>query len=309
MRRLFLAVATGVSVLAVTAAAQAQSSKSDAQSSKLVVTVADPSGGVIPGATVTVTPQDAPAKVGAPAIPPAITSAAGVATVDGLAPGRYIITAEFSGFETVILKDFRVRAGENKRGVVLPLKKVAEEVVVGRDKQTAGLDPRGNAFSTVLTREQIAALPDDPDEMEAALKAMAPPGSIMRIDGFTGGKLPPKSQIRSVRLPRMDMMAAQNHGGLNGAMFIDIMTQPGLGSFRGSTDFTFRDDALNSRNPFAETKGDESLRQGGLSLSGPIKANKSSYSITFNGGADYTTSNLLAKTLDGTISEPVRLPS
>ena len=68
----------------------------------------------------------------------------------------------------------------------------------------------------MLTREQIDALPDDPDEMEAVLKAMAPPGSTIRVDGFTGGKLPPKSQIRSIRLPRMDMFAAQNHGGMSG---------------------------------------------------------------------------------------------
>ena len=127
--------------------------------------------------------------------------------------------------------------------------------------------------------------------------------------GFSGGKLPPKSQIRSIRMPRMDMMAAQNHGGMNGAMFIDIMTGPGLGSFRGSTDFTFRDDALNARNPFTPVKGDEQLRQYGLSLSGPIKANHSSYSLQMNGGTDYTSSNLLAATPEGQVAEAVRQPS
>ena len=122
MRRLFLALAMGVSAIAATAALEAGSldPAPQTQSSKLLITVSDPSGGVIPGATVTVTPQDAPAKAGAPAIPPVLTTAAGVATIDGLAPGRYIITAEFSGFETVILKDYRIRPGENKRGVVLP---------------------------------------------------------------------------------------------------------------------------------------------------------------------------------------------
>jgi hypothetical protein len=286
-------------------AAVASPSQSPARPGKLAVTVTDPSGAVIPLATVTVTLQDN----GALPLAPVTTSMEGQATIEGLAPGRYTVSAAFEGFDTITVKDVRVRAGDNKQKISLPLKAVDEAVTVGRDKQSAALDPLGSSFSTVLTREQIEALPDDPDEMEAALKAMSPPGAAMRIDGFSGGKLPPKSQIRSIRLPRMDMMAAQNHGGLNGAMFIDIMTQPGLGSFRGSTDFTFRDDALNARNPFAAAKGDESLRQGGISISGPIKANQSSYSITFNGGADYTTSNLLAKTLDGTISEPVRQPS
>ena len=219
------------------------------------------------------------------------------------------MTASFDGFETVAVKDVRVKASDNTQKVTLPLKKVDELLTVGRDKQTAALDPQGAAFSTVLTREQIAALPDDPDEMEAALKAMSPPGASLRIDGFSGGKLPPKSQIRSIRMPRMDMMAAQNHGGMNGAMFIDIMTGPGLGSFRGSTDFTFRDDALNARNPFTPVKGDEQLRQYGLSLSGPIKANHSSYSLQMNGGTDYTSSNLLAATPEGQVAEAVRQPS
>ncbi len=121
-----------------------------------------------------------------------------------LPPGRYTIQAEFPGFEIVQVRDFRVRAGDNRRSVMLPIKRVAEEVVVGRDGQAASLDPQGAAFSTILTREQIAALPDDPDEMEKVLKAMAPPGATIRVDGFTGGRLPPKSQIRSIRLPRMD---------------------------------------------------------------------------------------------------------
>ena len=173
----------------------------------------------------------------------------------GSSPGRYTLQVEFPGFETAVVRDVRIRTGDTRRTVLLHLAKLDEEVNVTRDKQTAALDPLGAAFSTVLTREQIDALPDDPDEMERVLKAMAPPGAVIRVDGFTGGKLPPKSQIRSIRLPRMDSMAAQNHGGLGGMMHIDIMTQPGLGPTRGSVDFAFRDDALNARNPFADDQG------------------------------------------------------
>lgn len=274
---------------------------------KLLVTVVDQTGGVLPNATVTIAGQDAATTT--VTFSPATSSSAGIATFENLVPGRYTVTAAFDGFQTVTMKDVRVRSGENKQKLTLPLKKVDELLTVGRDKQTAALDPLGAAFSTVLTREQIAALPDDPDEMEAALKAMSPPGASMRIDGFTGGKLPPKSQIRSIRLPRMDMMAAQNHGGMNGMMFIDIMTGPGLGGFRGFTDFTFRDDALNAKNPFTPTKGDEQLRQYGLSVNGPIKAGHSSYAFSMNGGRDFQTTNLLASTPEGTIAEAIRQPS
>ena len=79
---------------------------------------------------------------------------------------------------------------------MLQLAKLNETVTISRDKLSVSLDARGSAFSTVLTREQIDALPDDPDEMEEALKALAPPGATIRVDGFTGGRLPAKAQIR-----------------------------------------------------------------------------------------------------------------
>jgi hypothetical protein len=182
-------------------------------------------------------------------------------------------------------------------------------VVVGRDGQSSSLDPRGQAFSTVLTREQIAALPDDPDEMEAVLRAMSPPGATMRIDGFTGGKLPPKSQIRSIRLPRMDMFAAQNHGGMQGMHFIDIMTQPGNGPIRGTIDAAFRDDALNARNPFTPEKGDEGMRQAGGSIGGTIVPNRSSFFVSVQQGDLYNSGNLLAELPSGLVAEAVRQPT
>ncbi|HUF47682.1 MAG TPA: carboxypeptidase regulatory-like domain-containing protein [Vicinamibacterales bacterium] len=271
------------------------------------VTVADPSGAVVPGAAVTIRPAGAPAD--AAPLQSTTTSETGVAAFRGLAPGRYTIRAGFPGFEIVEVREFRVRAGDNARTVTLPIRRVAEDVTVARDGRTAALDPRGNAFSTVLTREQIEMLPDDPDEMEAALRAMAPPGASFRVDGFSGGRLPPKAQIRSIRLPRMDQFAAQNHGGFAGVMHIDIMTQPGSGPLRGSFDVAFRDDALNAANPFVPEKGDEGLRQGGLSLSGAIVPNRSSFSISVQQGRVLDTTNLLAALPGATVAEAVRRPT
>jgi len=276
---------------------------------RLMVTVTDQSGGVIPNATVNVSLQDPAASSPGAGPRSATTSESGVATVDGLKPGRYTIEATFPGFEPASARDVRVGSGSVKRTMVLPIKKVAEDVTVGRDKQSSALDPQGSSFSTVLTREQIAALPDDPDDMESVLKAMAPPGAQMRVDGFTGGKLPPKSQIRSIRLPRMDQIAAQNHGGLNGLLFIDVMTQPGNGPLAGSLDFTYRDDALNARNPFTPVKGDEGLRQGGVGLSGAIVPNTSGFSLQIQHANQFDSTNLLAALPDQTIAAPVRRPT
>jgi hypothetical protein len=141
--------------------------------------------------------------------------------------------------------------------------------------------------------------------MEQVLKAMAPPGSTIRVDGFSGGRLPPKSQIRSIRLPRMDMFAAQNHGGMQGMMFIDIMTMPGNGPLRGNVDLHFMDDGFNARNAFTSTKPEEQLRQGGWGVSGTIRPNKTSFSINGSATSQYSSPNLLAVLPDGTTTTDV----
>ena len=239
---------------------------------------------------------------------PSSSGGTGVAVVDGLPEGRYTIEVQFPGFETAVVRDVRVRGGSDaRRRVTLQIQRVEEGLTVSRDRQSSALDPKGSAFSSVLTREQIEALPDDPEEMEAVLKAMSPPGSVLRVDGFTGGRLPPKSQIRSIRLPRMDMFAAQNHGGMSGMMFIDIMTMPGMGPLRGSADFNFLDESLNARNAFTPEKADEQLRQYGFSLSGTIKPNKTSFSVFGGGGYQYTTPNLYAVAPDGSTYTDTRL--
>src|SRR5437764_6291994 len=79
----------------------------------LRVTVVDPSGAVIVGATVTVTGADA--ATNAAGIAAVQTSEAGVAVVPGLMPGRYTVQAEFPGFENRLLNDVRIRNGENKQ--------------------------------------------------------------------------------------------------------------------------------------------------------------------------------------------------
>jgi len=293
-----------LALLVTGAAATPSPAQAPARRGRLIVTVADQSGAVLQHAAVAVTREDA----GAPAAPVSVaTGDAGVAVVDGLVEGRYTIQVEFPGFATAIVRDVRVRSGDTRRRVTLQIRKLDQAVTVSRDRQSSALDPGGSAFSSVLTREQIDALPDDPEEMEAVLKAMSPPGSVIRVDGFTGGRLPPKSQIRSIRLPRMDMFAAQNHGGMSGIMHIDIMTMPGMGPLRGSTDFNFLDESLNARNPFTPVKADEQLRRYGFSLSGTIKPNKTSFSINGGGGYQYTSPNLFAVAPDGTTYADTRL--
>src|SRR4030095_6270403 len=96
---------------------------------RLAVTAVDQTGAVIPNATVTVT---ASADSRTP-MAPVQTGEKGVATLQGLTPGRYSIEAEFSGSQPRILRDVQVKAGDNKHIVVLALQGVQDSVTVTRD--------------------------------------------------------------------------------------------------------------------------------------------------------------------------------
>ena len=259
---------------------------------------------MIPGALVHVRGADEPTR--AIAHEGLATDSQGVAIAADLVAGRYSIEASFPGFETRILPDVRVRAGENRREVRLAIQKVDERVSVGRDPATVASDPNNDRFNTVLSKDQIDALPDDPDEMEKVLEEMAGPGATIRVDGFRGGRLPPKSQIRSIRFSR-DMFAAENHGG--GLVFVDIVTQPGLGPMRGSLDFMFRDDSLNARNAFQPEKGPEQTQQYTFNLSGTLLEARTSFSLSAGGASLYDSANVFVAVPGGERAAPIRRPA
>jgi hypothetical protein len=269
-----------------------------ANAGTLHLTVVDPSGAVIVGATVTVTGAE-PATSGA-TLAPVHTSDAGIATVPGLAPGRYTIQAEFPGFETRLMKEVRVRSGDNKQVAVLTIPKVEASVTVAQDKQAAAADPRGPSFGTTLTRDEIEALSDDPALLQQQLQDMAGPGAVIRIDGFEGSALPAKAQIRSIRISR-DQFAAEYHSA--GGVSIEIITQPGLGPVRYYSNFRLRDGSLSGRSPFVPIKGPEQNVNYGFGLGGALIKDKSSFNLNVFGQNSYDTPNLNAALPNGTQSK------
>src|SRR5581483_4321349 len=266
-----------------------------AQSSAILrVTVVDPTNAVIVGAHVTVGDKTVD------------TGERGEAAFEALDAGRYTIHVESPGFETRDVRDQRLRSGENRREIKLSIAKLAETVQVGRDPRERASDPRGDVFATVLGQAEINELPDDPDEMEQMLRDMAGPGAVMRVNGFRGGRLPPKDQIQQIRF-RRNMFAADAHEP--GFVSVDIVTKPALDTWRGSTTSAFRTDALNARNPFAPEKGDERLGRFGLSFNGPLWKQHTSLFATVDGLDSYDTKTIVAALPTGYFADSVRKPN
>ena len=260
---------------------------------RLAVTVVDQTGAVIQNATVTVTPSTDPKTP----VAPVRTGEKGVATLQGLSPGRYSIHAEFSGFEPRLLKDVQLKSGDNKHIVVLALQGVQDTVTVVRDAREAASDRRAT-FGTAMTREQIDALSDDPDEMAQQLQDLAGGNAVIRVDSFEGGRLPPKSAIKAIHITR-DAFAAENHYA--GGLFIDIITQPGIGPLRTNLNMRLRAGALSGKNQLAADKGPERTQNYNGGLSGSLIKQKASFSINVNTLAQFETPVLYVRQVDGSL--------
>ena len=261
----------------------------------LKITVVDQTGAALVTATITIVDPAGSLKI----IP---VDERGQGNVQGLALGTYTVKVEARAFQTYE-GPLTLKKGANAVTVKLPLAGLAEEVVV----RTEATDVAGNAFTSSLSAQEIAELPDDPDELEQVLMQMAGPGATMRVNGFRGGRLPPKSQIQSIRF-RMNSYAADNHEA-GGGFGIDITTKPGMDGWRGMTNFGFRDETLNARNAFAPTLGAEQYRRFGFNMDGPLVKGKTSLAINVDGNANYDSQTIVANTPDGRYNDVVRRPN
>ena len=101
-------------------------------------------------------------------------------------------------------KDFEI-AQPRILDVQLAIHGEAQVVTVEDELGRVGATADANGSRVVLRERQLAALSDDPEELALQLQALAGPapgpgGGEFFIDGFTGGRLPPKSSIREVRI-------------------------------------------------------------------------------------------------------------
>ena len=161
--------------------------------------VLDELGGAIVGASVTAV--DATGKEKS-----VVTNDNGNYTITGLAPGKYTLRVINAGFAMFENTEVEVVAGK-AQAVDVTLKVAIEEqrVTVDADRRELSTEPENNAGAVVLKGEDIESLPDDPDDLAAALQALAGPsagpnGGQIFVDGFTGGRLPPRASIREVRI-------------------------------------------------------------------------------------------------------------
>jgi hypothetical protein len=237
--------------------------------------VVDPSGALVGGVSVAV--------VGAGGAERKIeTNQEGAFVINGLAAGTYSVRAAAQGFAPYEKTGVEVSAGKTTSLEIALAVTVAGEVTVGSEPPLSA-DPESNASATVLREPDIKALPSDPAELAAALQALAgpaagPSGGEIFIDGFSGGKLPPRDTIREIRINQNPFSSEYDRLGLGR---IEILTRPGTDEWNGEAGGEFEDESLNSRNPFAANRPPFQLRNLSVDLSGPLVKKRASFFVDF----------------------------
>jgi hypothetical protein len=297
----FVLVTSAVVSLAVPAGAAAQGAPATTRDGRLTVTVLDPSNAVVADATVTVIGLEAATKI---TTPRGKTDAKGVFVATGLPPGRYSIQAEFPGFELGLVRDVRIRSGDNKHAVILPIKGLTDSVTVTAGGQDIASSRSGPAFGMALTKDEIAALSDDPTELAQQISDIVGPDAVIRVDSFEGADLPPKAQIKSIHVTR-DQFAAET--SQPGNTFVDIITQAGSGPIRGGMNVNLQNSNWNAKSPFVPTKGEQQNQNVNGNIGGTLVKNKADFSLNLGARSFYTLPNINANLPSGRVSQVLNL--
>ena len=243
-------------------------------------TVVDPTGAVIPGATVTIRP---PQSNAAPIT--ATSDSSGNFAIPGLASGAWTVSASAPGFQSVRIDRVVLQPGQTRSlTLTLVIQVQQQQVTVNADTLDSSPDKNGDAV--VIKGSDLDALSDDPDELTQQLEAIAgadpDAGTQFYIDGFSGGRLPPKSAIREIRMNQNPYSAQYDQIGFGR---VEIFTRPGADSWHADFWNEDNDASFNSRNPFVTSQPPYHSIELWGDLNGPLTKHSSIFNELWREGS------------------------
>jgi Carboxypeptidase regulatory-like domain len=236
--------------------------------------VVDELGDAIPNAEIKLIGRDLKERT-------ARSNANGDFSIMNVPPGTYTLTSAFVGFQMNIRENVKVPGAQLK--IVMAVASVSEAVET-KAEEGISVEPDQNMSATVLGEDFIKDLPDNEEDLLDFLQTMAGPaaggatggqgGAEILIDGFNGGRMPPREAIQQIRINNSPFSAQYRNPGFGR---IEIITKPGLGEWRGGGGFGYHNSALDARNAFALEKPDFSMQRYNFNLGGPIIRKKLSF--------------------------------
>ncbi|WP_263377891.1 TonB-dependent receptor [Granulicella paludicola] len=293
VRRLVLNALLSLSAFAPGASAIAQSATGIVRGS-----VTDPSGALVPQASITIFNTSGFSRK-------LTSSATGAFDIPRLVPGRYSLSITAKGFGAAQVDDVEVFGDKVTPETVKLDISVESEVQVTAENPGLTTSPDDNANSLVIKDKDLAALSDDPDDLQNELTALAgpsagPSGAQIYIDGFTGGQLPPKSSIREIRINKNPFSAQYDKLGYGR---IEILTKPGTDKLHASFMFNGNDSAFNSLNPLVTSEPAYYSTFLNASASGSLNKSSSWFVSAFR--RDNQANAIVAATIADALNNPV----
>lgn len=266
--------------------------------------VVDEVGAVVPGAKVALVAADGKRRE-------VITNAKGEFTIANVPVGVYDLLAEFPGFQSQFQNGLKVLPSTEPVKVVMAVATVNEITEVAGDTRGLSVEPDQNLTGIVLDEKMIQELlPDTEEEITEFLQALAggTGNAQIMIDGFRGGRLPPREAIMQIRV-NQNLFSSEFSGGGGGDGRVEIITRPGNGQWRGNASFGFRNSALDARNAFALEKPELNQERYSFNFGGPLIKKR----LDFNANIDWNPTNgsglVSATTLAGLFTANVPAPS
>ena len=297
-RSLMLAMVIFLSVSA--AFAQAQASTSD-----LTGSVTDPSGAVIPGATVVVrNPSTGFSRT-------FTTNDSGEFQAIGIPPGTYEITASAATFRTVKISDIKLTVGQ-RAGITIPLEVGGADAVVNVDISSVELiETTKSTVSSTIEQEKIENLPINERSATGFALTLSTVGrdngrpigpaptsginvggqrgrsTLVQVDGadFTDNSINAARSTVSQEAVQEYQVATNSYapefGRATGGI-VNVVTKRGTNDFHGNFFGFIRDKNIQARNPFSPVdKPDFRRTQWGGTLGGPIVKDKTHFFASY----------------------------
>src|SRR5262245_7341581 len=275
--------------------AVAHSATAQRTTGAIVGTVADESGAVLPGATVSLQGTSVQGS------PTTTTSPTGIYRFPALAPGSYDLTYSLAGFKTVHMTGIVVSVGNTaEMNVVLAVGELSEAVSV--EGETPVINTSTAQVNTIMNREWVENAPVQRNSLYDFINAapgVSPANSgsdrstafgsatnenVYQLDGNeltapnTGA---PWTQLNVDTIQEVEILslgAPAEFGNLAGAVFNAVGRQ-GSNSCHGDANYFFQDQGLTSRNTTDEQDDGQPFHRDEYSdftaqLGGPIKRDK-----------------------------------